>query len=71
MPIAASDYWSISADDYWSIGANDYLAIAANDSAEHSGQNKAKKHVFWIGNEEDTAVLQSAKSANDYLLMVI
>ena len=30
-----------------------------------------QKHVFWIGNEEDTAVLQSAKSADDYLLMVI
>ena len=29
------------------------------------------KHVFWIGNEEDTAVLQSAKSADDYLPMVI
>ena len=53
------DYWDIAADDYWDISANGFGWTFQS--------KQSQKHVFWIGNEGDTAVPSSAQPANDYL----
>ena len=45
------------------IPASDYLSIAADGFSRTFRSKQAQKHVFWIGNEGDTAVLSSAQSA--------
>ena len=42
------------------IFSQTYLKVEVMDLAKHSGQNEPKKHVFWIRNEGDAAVLSSA-----------